>query len=92
VPFKKLARYREGVRSVYVLFHQFEFRNTKEEDIEDRAKLIGVYSNEEEAKRAIERVKGQPGFRDYPEGFVIDPYELNQDNWAEGFVTLPNVS
>jgi homoserine kinase type II len=76
------------MRTVYVLFHQFEFRNTKEEDLEDRAKLIGVYTDEEEAKKAVERVKGQPGFRDYPDGFVIDCYELNQDSWSEGFTTV----
>lgn len=76
------------MRTVYLLWHQFEFRNSKEEDLEDRAKLIGVYSDEEEAKRAIDRVKDQPGFRDHPDGFVIDCYELNQDNWREGFVTV----
>ena len=79
------------MRKVYLLFHQFEFRNTKEEDLEDRAKLIGVYSDEEEARRAIERVKDQPGFRHH-DGFVIDCYELNRDNWAEAFATAPDVS
>ncbi len=76
------------MQTVYLLWHQFEFRNSKEEDLEDRAKLIGVYTGEEEARRAIERVKDQPGFRDYPEGFVIDCYELIEDHWQEGFVTL----
>jgi homoserine kinase type II len=61
----------------------------RDKDLEDRAKLIGVYTDEEEAKRAIGRVKGQPGFRDYPDGFIIDCYELNQDNWADGFFTVP---
>ena len=71
----------EEMPDVYLPYHQFEFRNNKLEDFEERAKLIGVYSDEEEAKRAIERVKGQPGFRDYPEGFLIDCYELNEDHW-----------
>lgn len=78
------------MHTVFLLWHQFEFRDNKKEDFEDRAKLIGVYSAEEEAKRALERVKDQPGFRDYPEGFLVSPYFLNEDNWTEGFVTLPN--
>ncbi len=73
--------------TVYLLWHQFEFKDNKTEDLDDRAKLIGVYSDEEEAKRAIDRVKDQPGFRDYPEGFLIDAYKLGQDHWTEGFVT-----
>jgi hypothetical protein len=28
-----------------------------------------------------------PGFRDYPEGFHIDEYQLDQDQWREGFIT-----
>lgn len=72
---------------VYLLWHQFELKGNKTEDLEDRAKLIGVYSDEEEAKQAIDRAKDQPGFRDYPEGFLIDAYKLGHDHWTEGFVT-----
>jgi hypothetical protein len=54
--------------------------------------LIGVYSDEKEAKQAIERVKDKPGFRDYPDGFLLDCYEVNEDHWQDGFVSLPNVS
>jgi homoserine kinase type II len=77
------------VRTVYLLWHQIESRNTKDEVLEDRAKLIGVYDDKQEANRAIDRVKPQPGFRDCPDGFVIDCYELNQDNWVDGFVRVP---
>ena len=73
---------------VYLLYHQFEFRNNKQEDLEERAKLIGVYSSKERAEQAIERLKKKPGFRDYPDGFLIDCYELDQDNWTEGFITV----
>lgn len=55
------------------------------EDFDDCELLIGVYSSESEAKGAIERVKDQPGFAKFPEGFQIHPYRLNQDNWAHGF-------
>jgi hypothetical protein len=53
----------------------------------DDAKLIGVYSSEANASAAIERLKAQPGFRDAPAGFHIDRYELDQDQWTEGFIS-----
>jgi hypothetical protein len=56
-------------------------------DAEDEKELmIGVYKTEEDAKAAIERLKGQPGFRDTPQGFQVEPYELNQDHWTQGYV------
>ena len=48
--------------------------------------LIGVYSSESEARQAIDRVKNAAGFRDFPQGFEICPYELNHDHWTEGYV------
>jgi len=77
---------------VYLLYHQFDFLNNKLEDCEERAKLIGVYSDEGEAKQAIERIKDKPGFQDYPDGFQIDCYELNVDHWQDGFVMRSNIS
>jgi hypothetical protein len=55
-------------------------------DDED-VKFIGVYSSEASALAAIERLKKQPGFVDYPAGFGIDRYEIDQDQWSEGFVS-----
>ncbi|MCP2080108.1 UNVERIFIED_ORG: hypothetical protein J2W74_001294 [Methylorubrum zatmanii] len=34
------------------------------------------------------RVKGQPGFRDHPEGFETSVYPLDKDHWTEGFVSV----
>lgn len=65
---------------VFLLAHVYECNG--EEDF----KLIGIYSSEIEARAAIERIKVQPGFRDYPEGFHIDRYQVDEDNWTEGFV------
>lgn len=76
------------MQTVYLLWHQFEFRNSKEEELEERAKLIGVYTSEQMANQAIDRMACKPGFRDYQKGFLIDRYELNQDNWQDGFITL----
>ena len=55
-------------------------------DMED-VKVIGLYSSPSSAAAAIERLRVQPGFRDYPDGFSIDAYELDEDHWVEGFIT-----
>ena len=61
----------------------FVREQSKAEDIE---LLIGVYETEEDARAAIERLKGKPGFVDFPEGFQINQYELGRDGWVDGFV------
>ena len=54
-----------------------------EEDIE---LLIGVYSSETEARAAIDRLKGRRGFAKFPQGFQMHSYQLDRDNWTEGFI------
>lgn len=63
----------------------------------EQEKWVGIYSNEEVAQEAIERLKTQPGFSEHPnlidyaaehpdfQGFSIDAYELDKDYWSEGF-------
>lgn len=53
---------------------------------EDIEILIGVYLSETEARSAIPRLKAQPGFVDFPQGFQVHAYQLNRDHWIEGFV------
>ena len=55
---------------------------------EDTELLIGVYRTEDSAKAAIERVKDQPGFRDYPHGFTAYEHFLDKDSWEEGFARV----
>jgi hypothetical protein len=31
----------------------------------------------------------QPGFRDHPDDFAFDAYELDVDHWKEGFKSDP---
>ena len=73
VPRRKLP-----VTSVHLLWH---VRNEDE-------KLIGVYATNADAVAAKERLRQQPGFVDTPEGFEIHEYELNQDHWTEGYVSV----
>lgn len=69
---------------VYLLQHVREDQENDDEDI----KTIGIYASEAAAKAAVDRLKDQPGFRDYPEGFHIGPYPLGRDHWTEGFMDL----
>jgi homoserine kinase type II len=66
--------------------HLVWFVKEMPEGIDDAELLIGVYSSEAEANAGIQRVKNQPGFVEFQEGFQIHPYELNRDHWTEGFI------
>jgi len=67
---------------VFVVQHEHEFQGC------DEVKFIGVYSTEEGARAAVERAKRLSGFSDHPDGFTVDPYEVDRDYWTEGFVTV----
>ncbi len=56
-------------------------------DGEEETKFIGVYSTYASAQAAVERLKLQPGFRDTPNDFYINEYEIDKDHWVEGYVT-----
>ena len=71
---------KELPRTVYVLQHA-----RPKEDGDDDVKFIGVYSSQKAAEAAIERLRIQPGFAEYPEEFHLDPYEIDVDHWTEGF-------
>ena len=62
------------------------------EDGEESIKLIGVYSSQEAAQKAVDRLKLRPGFCDTPDGFSIDRYLLDEDNWTDGYVTVVSKS
>ncbi|WP_084508999.1 DUF7336 domain-containing protein [Nocardia pseudovaccinii] len=66
--------------SVFLLEHVYQ-----NDDREEERKRIGVYESEEDARNAILRLHDQPGFRDYPENFVVQPYEVDKSYWSEGY-------
>jgi len=70
-----------AVQSVFIVQHV-----AREDEDDENVKFIGAYSSRAEARAAISRLLPQPGFRDYPEGFHIDEYLLDQDHWSEGFI------
>jgi ABC-type sugar transport system substrate-binding protein len=48
-------------------------------------KVIGIYSSPSLARAGLERLRTKPGFCDQPDGFSVDPYNLDADHWTEGF-------
>ena len=68
---------------VFIVQHESPGTEERAEDV----KLIGAYSSEASARAAVERLRSQPGFRDYPDCFSVDAYEVDKDHWIEGFVT-----
>ena len=69
------------METVHLLWHI-----RSDDEYGENAKLIGVYRTAVDARGAIERLRTQPGFSDYPSGFEINAYELNKDHWTEGFI------
>ncbi len=70
---------------VYVLQHEHEL-----DDGSSDVKMIGGYGTEQDAVDACKRLSVAPGFRDHPDGFSIDAYELGEDHWSEGYVSAPS--
>ena len=69
------------MNSFFILHHEYEWCNR------DEIKLLGVYATEPDAQAAMLRLREQPGFRDWPDGFTITEYEVGVDHWTEGFIT-----
>lgn len=71
------------------VFQVDHFYGTEEDqELVDRYKIIGIYSSEEEANKAIERASKLPGFKEHVDGFGIGVYVLDFDYWSDGFVTV----
>jgi hypothetical protein len=68
---------------LYVLQHVHSL-----EDGGEDVKFIGVYSSRANAQAAITRLSQAPGFSDAVAGFHIDEYQLDKDQWVEGYSTL----
>jgi hypothetical protein len=68
---------------VYDLWFQREYP-----DREDTELHIGIYETNADAVEAVSRLRDQPGFRDFPEGFNVYPVTLGLTGWQEGFATV----
>lgn len=68
------------MKYVYIIHHF----NPKNND----GKYIGAYSSYQEAQGIVEKYKGMKGFKDAPDHFYIDKYELNKMYWSEGYYSI----
>jgi hypothetical protein len=64
----------------YALVHIRDFNNRA-----GTAKLVGIFSSADAAKKAIQRRLGLPGFRDYPKNYVIEPLQVDHIRYSDGF-------
>ena len=69
------------MKQVFILWHHYPHHPD-----DHNAKLLGVYSSREIAEeRRDKKYKHLPGFSRGEGEFTIDPYELDQDHWNDGF-------
>lgn len=71
------------MRTAYVVQHVHALDDGSED-----VKFIGVYSTRENAQAAAARLGRAPGFSEAPDGFHIDEYQVDKDQWVEGYSTL----
>lgn len=50
--------------------------------------IVGIYTSRENAEKGMALVRDQPGFRDHPDGFVIEEGRIDQTTMPNGFVTV----
>ena len=76
-------RKKKKIKFVYFLQHEYSVW------VADFVTEIGVFSSYFGALKAKIKAMCSEKFKKYPEGFTIDKYEINEDNWTEGFVEYP---
>ena len=70
------------MKSVFLLQHSYTINEVEE------TKIIGIFSSRENAEQCIEKNKTLPGFREYPDSFYLDEYEVDKLQWKEGFHSI----
>lgn len=68
------------MKKIFILQHSYELENGC-----DETKLLGVFSSFEKAVQVIQEYKNLPGFKNRPDDFYIDKYEIDKKYWIEGF-------
>ena len=69
---------------VFLLWHTHDL--TDDCGTHEEVKLIGVFSSEEKAKKAMEQLKDKEGFRDFPIScFEIAKTKIDRPSWIDGF-------
>jgi len=72
---------------MYLLEHSFS-ETVNDGDISDESFLLGIFSTMEKAEEAILHYKTQPGFKDYPDGFTIVGFKVDE-HFCNDDIILP---
>ena len=67
-------------KEVYIVQHSYELESGN-----DETKIIGVFSSYQYAKEIVDQYITLPGFKERPNNFFIDKYEIDKKHWDEGF-------
>lgn len=68
------------LNSVYVLYH------TRVDALGcENNKCLGIFFDLNQIEKAKQHALKQKGFKDYPDGFSAVAYEINKQEWLEGF-------
>lgn len=68
------------MKYVYKLEHSHISGSLGDEKLFD-TKVIGYYSSRKKAEETMERYKYITGFKDYPDGFIIEKIEIDFNNF-----------
>lgn len=70
----------QNLKIIYNISHAYTINTFLDDE-----RIIGVFSDLRKVEKVIEQLKQQPGFKDYPDDFIIDTVELNDLLWTSGF-------
>ncbi|MFI5930668.1 hypothetical protein [Actinoplanes sp. NPDC051494] len=56
-----------------------------DEEYGDDPKMLGVYSSRERALERAGHARTLPGFRDEPDCFTVEAYQVDENHWTGGF-------
>ena len=71
----------ERITTVFLVWHDHQIEG------ESNEKLLGIFSSRLKAEQRVREAGGQLGFEDFPDGFTIDMYKLDESQWTDGFIT-----
>ncbi|MBB6371597.1 hypothetical protein [Chryseobacterium shigense] len=70
----------QNLKSIFNISHVYTVDSFKDDE-----RIIGSFSNLDKAQQALELLKGNSGFKEHPENFIIDEIQLNELLWTSGF-------
>ncbi|WP_165682063.1 DUF7336 domain-containing protein [Metapseudomonas otitidis] len=67
------------MKDVFILHHTYGDSNS------ESYKLLGIFRSRQKANSKIREYAKLPGFIDFPDGFTVTRYTLDESHWLDGF-------